>query len=73
MNNVELKEVEVTKLDPNATYLLQIDCTNMPVEKIQNIVNGLKSNLEKFNLTKFIIYPYKHQNEKIEVVELKGE
>lgn len=73
MPKIKMKEIEATKLDPNSTYLLQIDCTDVPREQILNITMRLKEMLNKLGLTKFIVYPYNMKNGKIEVVKLKGE
>ena len=72
MDEFDIKEVEATKLDPKATYLFQIDCTDMPMERVHFLAERLKDNLLKLNVKNIIIYPYSNRQGKIEPIQLEG-
>ena len=73
MEDIKINEIEVTKLDPKATYVCQVNLGDMPKETILSFCTRLKAKLESVGIKNIVIVPYNESYGKLEFVQTEGE
>ena len=68
---IKLKNIKYAELNPNSTYVFQIDTTNETKESVGRICKKVKELLNNYNINNVIIYPYSKDYKPITIVELK--
>ena len=74
MDEIKINEVEVTKLDPKATYICQVNMSNAPKDVVMQFLTVLKKRFSDYGITNIVFVPYRDDEiGKLEFIEAKGE